>query len=157
MTWGKSFANRFSLLNLSFLFFSSSLYLLFVMFRSRPPSYIRPLEIRVFGIPESGTKSRVETQIKLGLELIDARGERVREWSHIKLPTHMVAREKLKRINGKNPQADANPVSGTALHESQVLQLDATVVCASELTREVIMCFNCVHREVSIFTSLLHI
>ncbi|KAG2180768.1 hypothetical protein INT44_003775, partial [Umbelopsis vinacea] len=112
---------------------------------------LRPLEIRVFGIPESGTKSRVETQIKLGLELIDARGERVKEWSHIKLPTHMVAREKLKRINGKNPQADANPVSGTALHESQVLRLDATVVCASELTREVIMCFNCVHREVSIF------
>jgi hypothetical protein len=119
------------------------------MFRSRPPSYIRPLEIRVFGIPESGTKSRVETQIKLGLELIDARGERVREWSHIKLPNHMVAREKLKRINGKNPQVDTNPVSGTALHESQVLRLDATVVCASELTREVIMCFNCVHREVS--------
>lgn len=106
----------------------------------------RPLEIRVFGIPESGTKSRVETQIKLGLELVDARGERVGEWSHIKLPTHMVAREKLKRINGK-AQTDDNPVSGTALHESQVLQLDAKVVCASDLTREVIMCVNCVHRE----------
>ncbi|CAM0139988.1 unnamed protein product [Umbelopsis sp. WA50703] len=105
-----------------------------------------PLEIRVFGIPESGTKSRVETQIKLGLELVDARGERVGEWSHIKLPTHMVAREKLKRINGKT-QNDDNPVSGTALHESQVLQLDAKVVCASDLTREVIMCVNCVHRE----------
>jgi hypothetical protein len=117
------------------------------MYRSRPPTYVRPLEIRVFGIPESGTKSRVETQIKLGLELVDARGERVGEWSHIKLPTHMVAREKLKRINGKT-QNDDNPVSGTALHESQVLQLDAKVVCASDLTREVIMCVNCVHREV---------
>jgi len=107
----------------------------------------RPLEIRVFGIPESGTKSRVETQIKVGLELIDAIGERVGEWSHIKLPTHMVAREKLKRINGKSPQNYTNPVSGTALHESQVLQLEATVVCASDMTREVIMCVNCVHRE----------
>jgi hypothetical protein len=118
------------------------------MYRSRPPSYVRPLEIRVFGIPESGTKSRVETQIKLGLELIDARGERVAEWTHIKLPTHMVAREKLKRINGRSTQSDSNAVSGTALHESQVLQLEATVVCASDLTREVIMCVNCVHREV---------
>ena len=60
------------------------------------------LRVHITGIPLQGAKSRVETQIKLGIQLVNQQNERIGAWTHIKLPEYMVAKEKNKRINAKN-------------------------------------------------------
>ncbi|KAL4212219.1 hypothetical protein AB4K20DRAFT_1891082 [Rhizopus microsporus] len=101
-----------------------------------------PWHIRVLGLPHTGAKSRVETQIKICLQLVDAQGELATNWSHIKLPGHLVAKDKLKRRNQKY-----GPEEKATLIESQVLSLEAAVVCESHPDDQIIMCPSCVHRE----------
>ncbi|KAF0405052.1 Mga2p [Gigaspora margarita] len=100
------------------------------------------LQIRVLGVPQTGAKSRVETQIKLCLQLVTDKGEKVPLWSHLRLPEYMVAKEKLKTKNARNPQDSAMNIS-----EKGVLNLEATVVCASEMPKKVLTCLGCVQRE----------
>lgn len=100
-----------------------------------------PWHIRVLGLPSSGAKSRVETQIKVCIQLVNSNNELATEFSHLRLPEHMVAKEKLKR---KHQKADDR----SALVESKVLRLEAAVVCDSHPDNEIIMCTSCVHREV---------
>ncbi|CAG8454058.1 8971_t:CDS:2 [Scutellospora calospora] len=99
------------------------------------------LQIRVLGVPQTGAKSRVETQIKLCLQLVTDKGEKVPLWSHLRLPEYMVAKEKLKTKNARNPQDSAMNIS-----EKGVLNLEATVVCASEMPKKVLTCLGCVQR-----------
>ncbi|KAI9301029.1 hypothetical protein BJ944DRAFT_272083 [Cunninghamella echinulata] len=122
-------------------------------------------EIRVLGIAEQGAKSRVETQIRLCLELVDSiHGHKVtNKWSHIRLPDTMLT---LKRRNNAilhnnsiNNTATAMPISkkrSTSIHmnepslpkdESSVLYLHASVICESDVHRKVKMCHRCVWRE----------
>lgn len=68
-------------------------------------------------------------------------------WSHIKLPGHLVAKDKLKRRNQKY-----GPEEKATLIESQVLSLEAAVVCESHPDDQIIMCPSCVHREVSLMS-----
>ncbi|KAK9767332.1 SPT3 Dosage dependent suppressor of Ty-induced promoter mutations-like protein [Basidiobolus ranarum] len=96
------------------------------------------LQIRVLGVPESGAKSRVETQIKFCLQLVTDRGEKVSLWSHLRLPEFMVAKEKFKRKNSKD---QTNPL------EHNVLNLETNVICATDITRKVYTCISCVQRE----------
>lgn len=113
---------------------------------SNPSSSIRndsPWHIRVLGLPHTGAKSRVETQIKICLQLVDTAGELATNWSHIKLPEHLVAKDKLKRKNQKYG-ADEK----ASLTDNQVLTLEAAVVCDGQPDNEIIMCTSCVHREV---------
>jgi hypothetical protein len=109
-----------------------------------------PWHIRVLGLPHTGAKSRVETQIKICLQLVDTAGELATNWSHIKLPEHLVAKDKLKRKNqsagAQQLQTDEKTTSLTS--DSQVLILEATVVCDGQPDNEIIMCTSCVHREV---------
>jgi hypothetical protein len=79
-----------------------------------------PLQLLILGVPTSGAKSRVETQIKISLVLLrpkhgNARGEeqiasdggllngvgsrveRIKTWSHIKLPRILALRQKNKK------------------------------------------------------------
>ncbi|CAG8509661.1 14255_t:CDS:10 [Acaulospora colombiana] len=100
------------------------------------------LQIRVLGVSQSGAKSRVETQIKLCLQLVTDKGEKVPLWSHLRLPEYMVAKEKLKAKNARNPSDHAMNIS-----EKGVLNLEATVVCASEMPKKVLTCIGCVQRE----------
>ncbi|PKC12447.1 hypothetical protein RhiirA5_463964, partial [Rhizophagus irregularis] len=98
--------------------------------------------IRVLGVPQTGAKSRVETQIKLCLQLVTDKGEKVPLWSHLRLPEYMVAKEKLKTKNARNPPDHAMNIS-----EKGVLNLEATVVCASDIPKKVLTCLGCVQRE----------
>ncbi|CAG8751027.1 6881_t:CDS:2, partial [Dentiscutata heterogama] len=68
--------------------------------------------------------------------------EKVPLWSHLRLPEYMVAKEKLKTKNARNPQDSAMNIS-----EKGVLNLEATVVCASEMPKKVLTCLGCVQRE----------
>ncbi|CAO3597192.1 unnamed protein product [Absidia cylindrospora] len=110
-----------------------------------------PWHVKVLGLPSSGAKSRVETQIKVVLQLSNSAGDLATNWTHLKLPEHMVARDKLKRRN-QNKNGDgggdtqANDVA-PALAETQVLKLEAAVVCDGNADNEIIMCSSCVHRE----------
>ncbi|KAI9483498.1 MAG: hypothetical protein EXX96DRAFT_479439, partial [Benjaminiella poitrasii] len=102
-----------------------------------------PWHIRVLGLPHTGAKSRVETQIKMCLQLVDATGELATNWTHIKLPEHLVAKDKLKRKNQKHgTEEQVIPA------DNQVLILEAGVVCDGQPDNEIIMCTSCVHREV---------
>ncbi|KAI7907749.1 uncharacterized protein BX663DRAFT_464093 [Cokeromyces recurvatus] len=101
-----------------------------------------PWHIRVLGLPHTGAKSRVETQIKICLQLVDTKGELATNWSHIKLPEHLVAKDKLKRKNQKyGTEEHVSPA------DTQVLILEAGVICDSQPDNEIIMCTSCVHRE----------
>jgi len=54
----------------------------------------------------------------------------------------MVAKEKLKTKNARNPPDHAMNIS-----EKGVLNLEATVVCASDIPKKVLTCLGCVQRE----------
>ncbi|CAO3683739.1 unnamed protein product [Rhizopus stolonifer] len=101
-----------------------------------------PWHIRVLGLPYMGAKSRVETQIKICLQLADSQGELATNWTHIKLPEHLVAKDKLKR---KNPKYGTEEKA--SIPESKILSLEAAVICETHPDDQIIMCPSCVHRE----------
>ncbi|KAJ3187352.1 SPT3 Dosage dependent suppressor of Ty-induced promoter mutations-like protein [Gaertneriomyces sp. JEL0708] len=99
------------------------------------------LQIRVLGVPQQNAKSRVETQIKICLQLVTDKGDKVPLWSHLRLPEYLVPRDKLRK--SKAAQADfLAPGSDNA-----VLSLEASVVCATDPTRTVTTCLGCIQRE----------
>ncbi|KAI9592982.1 hypothetical protein BDF19DRAFT_424941 [Syncephalis fuscata] len=100
------------------------------------------MQIRVLGIPQTGAKSRVETQVKLCLQLVTQEGEKVTRWTHLRLPEHMVARDCLKRRSSKIGRDGKEPTP-----EEDVLNLEVAVVCSSDTTRRVFTCVGCVQRE----------
>lgn len=106
----------------------------------------RDLQIRVLGIPNSGAKSRVETQIKLCIQLVTDRGDKVPLWSHLKLPEHLVAKEKYKRVNQTKNDSGAS----VPLNDAKLLTLEATVKCFSDPVHKVETCIGCIRREVNI-------
>ena len=55
------------------------------------------LQIRVLGVPQTNAKSRVETQIKICIQLVTNNGDKVSAWPHLRLPPEMLAKEKLRR------------------------------------------------------------
>ncbi|CAG8487021.1 8074_t:CDS:10 [Ambispora gerdemannii] len=102
---------------------------------------LKNLQIQVLGVPQTGAKSRVETQIKLCLQLVTDKGEKVPLWSHLRLPEYMVAKEKLKTKNARNNQGQSMNIV-----EKSVLNLEANVICASD-AKKVLTCLGCVQRE----------
>lgn len=97
-------------------------------------------------MPNTGAKSRVETQIKLCIQLMTDNDQKVMDWSHIHLSDDMLARSRLRKNKQLKSSMDWTMVSD----ESKVLQLEAKVVCASSNTDYPIrMCVGCVRREVS--------
>jgi hypothetical protein len=101
----------------------------------------------VLGIPSHGAKSRVETQIKLCIQLLSSNGTKVSNWPYLRLPEYMLARSKLR----KNQQQKLleGSVATMVSDESKVLTLEAKVVCTSDSSKDVRMCPGCVRREVS--------
>ncbi|KAH7060281.1 hypothetical protein BKA57DRAFT_371404, partial [Linnemannia elongata] len=105
--------------------------------------------VNITGVPSQGAKSRVETQIKLGIQLVNQNNERIGAWTHIKLPEYMVAKEKNKSVNAKNV--------GTyqlflifflyVLGPVAVALLEAAVVCQSDKSKVIQTCTGCVLRE----------
>jgi hypothetical protein len=61
-----------------------------------------PYNLALVGIPPNGAKSRVETQIKLDLQLLDPETEEpVNTYDYIKLPAYGVSKEKFRLGNLK--------------------------------------------------------
>ncbi|KAJ3194561.1 SPT3 Dosage dependent suppressor of Ty-induced promoter mutations-like protein [Irineochytrium annulatum] len=96
------------------------------------------LLIKVLGVPLQHAKSRVETQIKLCIQLVTTKGEKVPLWSHLRLPEHLATREKARR--SKFGGIDSIP-------PKDVLELEAVVVCSSDPTKIASTCSGCINRE----------
>lgn len=115
------------------------------------------MQIRVLGVPQTGAKSRVETQIKLCIQLVTDDGDKAQWWSHLKLPEHMVAKDKLKRqvllSTAPNGAKIANVAgmdcTNASIKPEKMLFLSARVICASDPSRKVVTCLGCIQREVT--------
>ncbi|KAI7896939.1 uncharacterized protein EV154DRAFT_410860 [Mucor mucedo] len=111
------------------------------------------MQIRVLGVPQTGAKSRVETQIKLCIQLVTDDGDKAQWWSHLKLPEHMVAKDKLKRQVLLSTQPNGTKIANVPGLESplikpeKMLYLTARVICASDPSRKVVTCLGCIQRE----------
>ncbi|KAI8064290.1 uncharacterized protein B0P05DRAFT_554854 [Gilbertella persicaria] len=95
------------------------------------------LQIRVLGVPQTGAKSRVETQIKLCIQLVTDNGNKAQWWSHLKLPEHMVTKERSKK----------SMATDLPLNPEKTLYLRAKVFCASDPSKKVTTCTPCMQRE----------
>lgn len=113
------------------------------------------LQIRVVGAPD---KSRVETQARLCIQLLTSSGTKVSNWSYLKLPERLLSRSRLKRaiqqqqqqqrVSTTTPPSSPEGVNGILLSdESQVLSLDAKVICATQPDQPVYVCSACIQRE----------
>ncbi|KAI8339838.1 hypothetical protein BD560DRAFT_412571 [Blakeslea trispora] len=106
------------------------------------------LEIRVLGVPNTGAKSRVETQIKLCIQLMTKDEKKVLDWSHIRLSENMLARSRLRKNQQKQLSRTMDgPMLSMVSDESKVLNLEAKVICASNTDHPIRMCASCVGRE----------
>ncbi|KAI8099397.1 uncharacterized protein BX664DRAFT_255451, partial [Halteromyces radiatus] len=101
--------------------------------------------IRVLGVPSLGAKSRVETQIKLCIQLLSPTGTKVLNWSYLRLPECMLARSKLRKTQ-QQKLLDGS-VATMVSDESKVLNLEAKVICSTNTSKAVRMCPGCVRRE----------
>lgn len=110
------------------------------------------MQIRVLGVPQTGAKSRVETQIKLCIQLVTDDGDKAQWWSHLKLPEHMVAKDKLKRQVLVSTTPNGSKIANVAgldanVKPEKMLYLTARVICASDPSRKVVTCLGCIQRE----------
>lgn len=106
------------------------------------------MQIRVLGVPQTGAKSRVETQIKLCIQLVTDGGDKAQWWSHLKLPEHMVTKDKLKRSGSSKGGANNAADIDIPVNPEKMLYLNARVLCASDPSKKVATCIGCVQREV---------
>ncbi|KAH0827862.1 hypothetical protein J3R83DRAFT_3489 [Lanmaoa asiatica] len=101
------------------------------------------LAILTPNIPESGTKSRVETQVRVTVDLAHAstsageqyQYDRVGSWKWLKLPPGTSTKKRTRR------EGKIDPVPLDILH------LIATVTCASAPHNHVVSCGSCRNRE----------
>ncbi|KAG0168641.1 SPT3 Dosage dependent suppressor of Ty-induced promoter mutations-like protein [Apophysomyces sp. BC1015] len=113
------------------------------------------MQIRVLGVPQTGAKSRVETQIKLCIQLVTGDGDKAQWWSHLKLPEHMVAKDKLKRQILLSTSPNGTKIASITgldnanlpIKPEKMLFLSARVICASDPSRKVVTCLGCIQRE----------
>ncbi|KAK0565362.1 SPT3 Dosage dependent suppressor of Ty-induced promoter mutations-like protein [Tilletia horrida] len=105
---------------------------------------LKDLQIHVHGIQMQGHKSRVETQIRMRIELVRpaataAEGgpkfERIGSFSHLKLPPLSGT----KRNSKKYQRTDVDP--------QKTLYFDATVVNATPPHDRIFVCSGCMQRE----------
>ncbi|KAF9914970.1 hypothetical protein BX616_007179 [Lobosporangium transversale] len=97
------------------------------------------LQIEISGIPAENGKCRVETQLKITLRLKDAHGEIVKDWKQLRLPRPLIAKEKhrMEKFNGRSKH----------VQDSEILTLDAKLVCDHDRTKILECCDNCIGRE----------
>jgi len=114
-------------------------------------------ELLVLGLPDAATRTRVETQIKLSIVLIQKfdphysgrltsvegdllpeavhRASKVGDWSYIKLPSFAA----IKKKNKKHIKTGVVP--------DEILYMEARVLKSDSETEEVFICENCKQRE----------
>ncbi|KAK0547548.1 SPT3 Dosage dependent suppressor of Ty-induced promoter mutations-like protein [Tilletia horrida] len=113
----------------------------------RPPAAeLKDLQIHVHGIQMQGHKSRVETQIRMRIELVrlntalqsttgSKKFERIGSFTHLKLPPTSGTKRNSKRYQ----RNDIDP--------QKVLFFDATVVNATPPHDRIFVCAGCMQRE----------
>ncbi|KAI7862922.1 hypothetical protein BDF14DRAFT_1848855 [Spinellus fusiger] len=111
----------------------------------KPPQDNNDLYIRIGGIPKKGAKSRVETQIKLSIQLLTKKGTCATSWRYLRLPEKTLTRSKLQ----KSLHSSFQDKYALDLHtnDSEILDMEARVVCESDPHKKVEMCARCVRRE----------
>ena len=67
------------------------------------------LNLRILGIPLTGAKSRVETHIKLCLQLVDDNERRVARWQSLRLPQRLLARDRSRAAHALRHSAGTWP------------------------------------------------
>ncbi|KAF9341735.1 SPT3 Dosage dependent suppressor of Ty-induced promoter mutations-like protein, partial [Linnemannia elongata] len=104
-----------------------------------PPCRHNSLQIEISGIPAENGKCRVETQLKIALHLKNAQNESVKEWKQLRLPHSLIAKEKhrMEKFNGRSKH----------IEDSEILTLDARLVCDHDMTKILECCDNCIGRE----------
>jgi hypothetical protein len=100
----------------------------------------------VDGIPDSGAKSRVETQIKLLISLTTKRGSKIPYWSYIRISESLLATSKLRKSQ-QQKLLDGSAATMVS-DDSKILDLEARVVCETDENKIIQMCQGCVRREV---------
>ncbi|KAJ7045795.1 hypothetical protein C8F04DRAFT_1334748 [Mycena alexandri] len=100
------------------------------------------LSIMFPSLPEGGAKSRVETQVRVTVDLADsssssdpARYDRVGSWKWLQLPRGTATKRRTRKQGKIDPDAE------------DILHLSATVTCASAPHSRVYSCTSCQTRE----------
>ncbi|KAF9924747.1 hypothetical protein FBU30_005350 [Linnemannia zychae] len=103
------------------------------------PHRSNSLQIEISGIPAENGKCRVETQLKIALHIKNAQNESVKDWKQLRLPHALIAKEKhrMEKFNGRNKH----------IEDSEILTLDARLVCDHDMTKILECCDNCIGRE----------
>ncbi|KAJ7772668.1 hypothetical protein DFH07DRAFT_866218 [Mycena maculata] len=101
------------------------------------------LPIMFPSLPEGGTKSRVETQVRVTVDLADSSSssdptkyDRVGSWKWLQLPRGTATKRRTRKQGKIDPDAQ------------DILRLTATVTCASAPHNRVYSCTTCQTREV---------
>lgn len=123
-----------------------------------PATTEQPYDLLVLGLPDTATRTRVETQIKLSLLLVQnsdraagrltnrdgdlipeaaERASRIGDWTYLRLPSFAAIKKKTKK----------NQVKCQILDE-ETLFMEANVVKGSGEIEEVLICENCRQREI---------
>ncbi|KAF9086122.1 hypothetical protein BGX23_009121 [Mortierella sp. AD031] len=104
-----------------------------------PPRRCNSLQIEISGIPAENGKCRVETQLKIALHLKNIQNESVKDWKQLRLPHSLIAKEKhrMEKYNGRSKH----------IEDSEILTLDARLVCDHDMTKILECCDNCIGRE----------
>lgn len=103
-----------------------------------------PLQIQVLGVPKEGGKSRVETQIKLRIQLST---KHANQWSFIRINKDMLVKSKIRKSEQKPRQGSLSSLVEFS-DESKILNLEAKVV-HSNTDQPIQMCEGCIRREVN--------
>ncbi|KAG5519902.1 hypothetical protein PMAC_000179 [Pneumocystis sp. 'macacae'] len=107
-----------------------------------------PYILNIFGIPE---KSRVETQVKLEMKLscsFPSNSSLKSSYSWLKLPRWSIMKEKLKLPNLKDVPKNIDP--------EKILIIEPSVVCASNIKKNVLICSGCIIREVKVLLNKIY-
>jgi len=96
-------------------------------------------ELRILGVP---SKSRVETQLKLCIQLVQKHAQQgntsnITSYRYLLLPENYT-------VGSKTSKKDIKVKIEPSLN---CLRLEAGVVCASDSSKEVARCFGCIQRE----------
>ncbi|KZV69939.1 hypothetical protein PENSPDRAFT_752984 [Peniophora sp. CONT] len=104
---------------------------------SPPRNQCSALQLLTPNLPESGAKSRVETQIRVTLDLAQptAPFARVGSWKWLRLPTGTATKKRTRKEGKIDPQPE------------DILQLSCDVTCASAPHARVVCCSSCQNRE----------
>ncbi|KAG1170145.1 hypothetical protein G6F70_007867 [Rhizopus microsporus] len=92
-----------------------------------------------------GAKSRVETQIKITIQLQNQQRERVTQWSFIRINTSMLVNSKIRKIEQQQEKKKLKELTILS-DESKILNLEAYVI-RSDANLPIRMCEGCVRRE----------